>query len=179
MTKPNSKMLQSQEHYCGEEGRGGVNEARPGAAQTLTKMFTLTKEITPWDWGPEVDKEFGDIKKRFTQHQALHPFDPDKPTRLVTDAARLHGLGFALLQMTEAAVPAMGSRKPIPEKWHMIKCGSITLLDCQRRYATCEIEALAIMWAIKKCRYFLEGLPYFEVYTDHKTVESMFKHPNP
>ena len=31
------------------------------------------------------------------------------------------------------------------------------------------------MWAIKKCRYFLEGLPHFEVYTDHKPLESMYK----
>ena len=57
----------------------------------------------------------------------------------------------------------------------MIKCGSVTLSDCQRRYATCEIESLAIMWAIKKCRYFLEGLPHFEVWTDHKLLESMYK----
>ena len=77
-----------------------------------------------------MDKEFEDAKKRFTQHQALHPFDPDKPTRLVTDAARLHRLGFALMQMMEAAVPARGPIKSIPEKWHMIKCGSITLTDC-------------------------------------------------
>ena len=41
--------------------------------------------------------------------------------------------------------------------------------------ATCEIEELTIMQAIKKCRYFLEGLPHFEVYTDHRPLESMYK----
>ena len=30
------------------------------------------------------------------------------------------------------------------EVWHLVKCGSVSLTDCQCRYATCELECLAI-----------------------------------
>ena len=42
-----------------------------------------------FDWTMDVNKKFKAAKERFTQHQLLHPFDPKKCTRLVTDAARL------------------------------------------------------------------------------------------
>ena len=57
----------------------------------------------------------------------------------------------------------------------MIKCGSASLTDGQRRYATCELEAMAITWACKKCRYYLEGNQLFTILTDHKPLEAMFK----
>ena len=123
----------------------------------------------------EVDKEFEEAKKRFAQEQELYPFDPEKRTQLVTDASRLFGLGYALIQETDKEIPATTNSPKRKARWHMIKCGSVTLSDCQRRYATYKIKSLAIMWAIKKCRYFLEGLPHFEVWTDHKPLESMYK----
>ena len=159
--------------FCGLARQ--ISDYNPDLSQSLTRMFKLLKKETPFVWDPEVDKEFEDAKKRFTQHQALHPFDPKKRTQLVTDASRLFGLGYALMQETEKEVPAMGGNPKKKAKWHMIKCGSVTLTDCQRRYATCELESLAICWAIKKCRYFLEGLPFFEVWTDHKPLESLYK----
>ena len=48
-----------------------IGDYNPDLSQSLTRMFTLTKDITPWDLGPEVDKEFEVAKKRFTQHQVL------------------------------------------------------------------------------------------------------------
>ena len=50
--------------------------------------------------------------------------DPNLPTYLITDASRLHGLGFALLQL-EAT-----------NKFRLIQCGSKSLNDTQRNYAT-------------------------------------------
>jgi hypothetical protein len=89
-----------------------------------------------WDWNEEVDKQFEDSKKRLSMGQALHPFDPNLPTQLLTDASRLNGLGFALMQMVEPFKPARspGNDKDhdVKEKWHMVKCGSVSLTDCQR-----------------------------------------------
>ena len=83
------------------------------------------------------------------------------------------------MQMVE---PARLARSPgndtdhdTKEKWHLIKCGSASLTDCQRRYATCELEAMAITWACKKCQYYLEGNQLFTILTDHKPLEAMFK----
>ena len=80
--------------------------------------------------------------------QEIHPFDVKLPTMLLTDASRLNGLGFALMQKIshkkKANSPGNDTDKDVKEKWHMIKCGSVSLTDCQQRYATCELEALAI-----------------------------------
>ena len=73
-----------------------------------------------------------------------------------------------------ANTPENPTNFDIPEKWHLIKCGSVSLTDCQRRYATCELEALGIMWACKKSRYYLEGHNGFKILTDHKPLVSMF-----
>ena len=140
--------------FCGLARQ--ISDYNPDLSQSLTRMFRLLKKETPFIWDEEVDKEFEEAKKGFTQAQELHPFDPDKRIQLVTDASRLFGLGYALMQETEKEIPATASSPKRKARWHMIKCGSVTLSDCQRRYATCEIESLAIMWAIKKCRYFLE-----------------------
>ena len=67
---------------------------------------------------------------------------------LLTDASRLNGLGFALMQKISpkfpANTPGNDTNVDQKEKWHIIKCGSVSLTDCQRRYAACELEALSI-----------------------------------
>ena len=92
----------------------------------------------------------------------VRPFDPALPSFLVTDASRLHGLGYALLQKEPD-----GSQR-------LIKCGSCSLTPTQNNYATIELECLAIVWAVRKCRYYLHGLPLFTVVTDHKPLVGIF-----
>ena len=70
----------------------------------------------------------------------------------MTDASRLYGLGYAMLQQ------------------RLIKCGCCSLTTTQNNYATIELECLAIVWAIRKCRYYLHGLQTFTVVTDHKPL---------
>ncbi|XP_059096765.1 uncharacterized protein K02A2.6-like [Tigriopus californicus] len=48
------------------------------------------------------------------------------------------------------------------------------LKDAETRYAIVELEALAIYWAIRKCRMFLAGLNHFTVITDHKPLKPIF-----
>ena len=45
--------------------------------------------------------------------------------------------------------------------WRMIQAGSRFLSDAETRYATIELEALAVAWAIKKCHLFLADLQWF------------------
>ena len=42
------------------------------------------------------------------------------------------------------------------------------LTPTQQRYATIELECMAIQWVIKKYEYYLRGLPTFDVLTDHR-----------
>ena len=90
-------------------------------------------------------------------------FDPNFPTMLLTDASRLNGLGYALLQKENDA------------KLCLITCGSCSLSETQNRYATIELECLAIQYAISKCRFYLLGLPTFEIITDHEPLLGIFE----
>ena len=92
----------------------------------------------------------------------VKPFDPTLDTFLVTDASRLYGLGYALLQ------------RHTDNSQRLIKCGSCSLTSTQNNYATIELECLAIVWAVTKCKYYLHGLQHFTVVTDHKPLVGIF-----
>ena len=94
----------------------------------------------------------------------LQPFDPNIKTVVLTDASRLQGIGFALVQVYK-------------DRLAPIQCGSASLSPTQSRYSTVELECLAIVNAINKCSYNLGGIPRFEVWTDHRpTVGAFDKH---
>ena len=116
-----------------------------------------------WTWLPEHEETFEKMKKTLTSKTMVKPFEEGLQTILMTDASRLFGLGFCLVQLQ-------------PDKsYSMIQCGSTSLTDAQGRYATIELELLAIQWAIQKCEYFLRGMPTFDVWTDHRPLVGFFK----
>ena len=96
----------------------------------------MLKTNVPWDWSEEVDQEFRNAKSRLSKGQEIHPFDVNLPTMLLKDASRLNGLGFALMQMVspekKANTPENTTNEDIKARWHMIKCGSVSLTDCQQ-----------------------------------------------
>ncbi|KAG1651825.1 hypothetical protein GQR58_026731 [Nymphon striatum] len=57
----------------------------------------------------------------------------------------------------------------------LISCGSCSLTPAQSRYATIELECLAVQWAISKCDFWLRGMPHFTVITDHRPLVGIFK----
>ena len=56
----------------------------------------------------------------------------------------------------------------------IITCGSKSFTPSQQRYATIELECLAIIWAVQKCEFYLKGLPDFTVATDHRPLVGTF-----
>ena len=93
----------------------------------------------------------------------MKPFDESKETLMLTDASRLYGLGFALIQKTS-------NRQSIS----LIQCESCSLSETQQIYVTIELECLAIKWAVNKCDFYLCGLPAFTVLTDHRPLVGIF-----
>ena len=108
-------------------------------------------------WTSNHTVAFKEVKDILLSPAVLKTFDLHAETVLQTDASRKNGLGFALMQKQG-------------EKWCLIQCGSRFLSDTETRYATIELECLAIAWATKKCRLFLAGLPHFKVMTDHRPL---------
>merc|ERR1712055_670890 len=76
---------------------------------------------------------------------------------LQTDASRLNGLGFVLLQKHR-------------DGWRLVKCGSRFLSETESRYATIEQEMLAVTWTTKKCDIYLRGAQHYDVITDHRPL---------
>ena len=94
-------------------------------------------------------------------------FDLNKKTCVATDWSK-QGIGFVLLQKTcpcEADSPICCS-----DGWVVTFCGSRFTTGPETRYASVEGEALAVCWALEKCRYFILGCPDLIVTTDHKPL---------
>lgn len=127
-------------------------------SELLSALRPLLSSKNEFRWEEEHQRAFEAAKTALTSVPALAFFDPSRPTSLSTDASRLQGLGFVLSQAQRDGT------------WRVIQAGSRFLTPAETRYATIELEATAVAWAIKKCRLFLSGLPTYQVITDHKPL---------
>ena len=134
----------------------------PDLTHMTIGMRHLLKKNSVYNWLPDHQQEFEKVKRLLTSDLLVKPFDPTLPTELLTDASRLHGLGFMLWQRSSDGSP------------RIIHCGSVSLTDAQRNYAVVELELLAVQWAIQKCRYYLKGMKNFTVITDHRPLLGIF-----
>ena len=133
----------------------------PDLAHMTSTIRPLLKKGTAWNWLPEHQKAFENIKEILTSDMIILPFDPNLDTILLTDASRLHGMGFALVQIKKGNM-------------RLIQCASSSLTPTHQRYVVCELECMAVQWAIKKSDFYLRGLPHFEIWTDHKPLVGVF-----
>lgn len=123
-------------------------------ASTLRTLLSTKNDYT---WTTNHEESFNELKQLLTSPPILKQFDPTLETDLQTDASRIHGLGFALLQKHN-------------DRWHLVQCGSRVLSSAESRYAMVELELLAVTWALQKCRLYLLGLPFFKISVDHKPL---------
>ena len=137
----------------------------PDLASVTSPLRELLKKDVAFTWLEDQDRVFNDTKAKLTKSLSLQTFDPNLPTYLVTDASRLHGLGFALIQSRQGP--------KFPER--LIQCGSRCLSSCERNYATVELECLAMAWGMAKCDFFLRGMPHFSIVTDHRPLLGIFE----
>ena len=126
-------------------------------AAAAVPLRPLLRPAYKFMWTPDHQLAFDTVKKALASTPILQFFDPSRPTLLQTDASRLNGLGYALLQKDESDV------------WRLIQCGSRFLADAESRYSTIELELLAVTWSMWKCSYFLMGIS-FGLVTDHRPL---------
>jgi hypothetical protein len=134
----------------------------PDLAQNTNALRSLLKKDNAFIWREEHDEEVAKVKEILTAPGILKPFDPTLPTEILTDAARIHGMGFILLQREGDGSP------------RLITCGSTSMTGAQTRYAVIETEMLALTWAIEKCEFYLKGIKSFKAVTDHKPLVGIF-----
>ena len=107
-------------------------------AQILAPLKPLLKKGTMFQWLPEHESAFAEAKQHLSSAKTLAYYSPSRPTRLISDASRLYGLGFVLKQQQEDG------------QWKPVQAGSRFITPAESRYAMCELELLGIAWAAKK-----------------------------
>jgi hypothetical protein len=122
----------------------------------------LLKKDVDFMWLQPHQEAFELIRQILVSPLVVKPFDPKLNTELLTDASRLKGLGYALIQRETDGMP------------RLIQCNSKYLTSAERGYAVIEIEGLAIQHAIEDCRFYLLGNK-FMVFTDHRPLKGTFQ----
>ena len=114
----------------------------------------LFKDKMLFNWGPECQAAFKQMKKKIVRAPILAYYNLKKETILQTDASS-KGLGACLLQ----------DQKPI----YFV---SKALTETQRGYVAIEIEYLAVAWVMEKFHHFLYA-SHFILETDQKPLEAI------
>ena len=143
----------------------------PDLSQSTVLMRELLKKDTVYQWTPEIQKEFDDVKEILTSDMIVKPFDPQLETQLLTDASKTKGLGYILMQWENE------NDENGKQKRRIIQCGSFALTPTQRNYAVIELEFLAMVRAIEKCQFYLLGMNKFTVITDHRPIKGIMDKP--
>ena len=114
----------------------------------------LSKDKVPFNWGPEHQGAFKQMKREIARAPTLAYYNPRKQTVLQTDAS-IKGLGACLLQDKK-----------------LVYFASKALTEAQKGYVAIEIESLAVAWAMEKFHYFLYA-SHLILETDQKPLEAI------
>ncbi len=140
------------------EQLAGFSKDVAGLMQPLRPLLSMKNDFI---WTTDHDKAFKDVKKALVSPPILATFDPNRPTMLLTDAAKTKGLGYALLQQDN------------DNQWRLIDANSRFVSDTESRYAMVELELLGVVWAMRKCHNYLFGLRHFDLIVDHLPLVSI------
>ena len=127
-------------------------------SKLATPLHALTRKEAIFDWGETQQNALTQIKNSVGKAPVLRHYDPALPITVETDASD-YALG-AILSQEENGVTrpvAFASRKMLP---------------AELNYPVHDKEFLAIFYAFKEWRQYLEGAQVqIQVYSDHRSLE--------
>ena len=106
-------------------------------SEIVEPIRELAKDKVPFNWDPEHQSAFTQMKKEMASAPLLAYYNPKKQTILQTDA-NMKGLGACLLQ----------EEKPV-------YFASKAITAAQWGYVSIEFESLAFAWEMEKFHHFL------------------------
>ncbi len=112
------------------------------------------------DWEEKQEEAFELLKEKLINSPVLIYPDFEKEFILYTDASNI-ALGAVLHQVGD------------DNKEHVIAYENKTLNKSEQNYSTTELECLAVVWAVEKFDYYLEGNK-FKIITDHIALKWLF-----
>ena len=132
----------------------------PDFAHTVEPLVELTRKNSKFFWSAQHQQAFDSLKKSLASDQVMAHPRPNQEYLLFTDACD-YAVGAILCQKDD-----QGIERPIVYL-------SKQLSQTQRRWATIEKEAYAVVYALKQLRPYLWGAKY-RTMTDHKPLTSLF-----
>jgi transposase InsO family protein len=148
---------------------GVVNFLRdfvPNFAVVTKPLARLTSSRQHFEWTPEAQSAFDNIRSAILKAPILYHMRPDLRTILRTDASSL-GVGAVLLQ-----VDSEGKECPV--------CYVSQAFDeVKGRWSTIEQELYAVFFAVTRLSPYLLGLPEFTIQTDHRNLCHLDKAQTP
>ena len=119
--------------------------------------LTKKKESNKVNWIPICETAFANLKSYLSSEPILKAPNFKKHFLLQTDASN-KGISAVLSQLDDQL------------REHPVVFLSRQLKPNEKNYSVSELECLAIVWAVKKLRYYLQGRR-FTVITDHKALQ--------
>ena len=124
----------------------------------------LLHKSREWKWEEAQQEAFETLKRALVMAPVLARPDFSKPFVVQCDASNF-AIGAVLTQQGE-------------DGEHPIVYINRVLSPAEKNYSTTEKECLAMLWAIKKLRRYLEGYQ-FTVITDHSALKWLYKLKEP
>ena len=115
----------------------------PDFSHLTFEMGKLLSTKNDFLWLDIHEPEFQKLKTILTSDLLVKTFDPNLDTILLTNASRLNGLGYTLLQKEKS------------NTLRLVTCGSCSLNETQNRFATIKLECLAflnVVFTYKACQ---------------------------
>ena len=114
----------------------------PDYAKIAEPLTELTRKHVRMEWNPDRQAAFDQLKQELVSNRVMAPPRTDRPYKLYTDACD-YAVGAILVQEDDKGVE------------RVIQYISHALSSPQRRWATIEKEAYAVVYAIEKLRTYL------------------------
>ena len=128
----------------------------------LKPLYTLLHDDVKFQWTPELEKIFQDVKNAMTADTEL-TIPNTKHSFFITVDASLVGLGAVLFQMNET------------NKRKFISYNSRILNTQEQKLSTLDRELLAIVYALQIYEVLIFGSPHpIYIFTDHKPLLHCF-----
>ncbi|PIO71460.1 hypothetical protein TELCIR_06644 [Teladorsagia circumcincta] len=134
------------------------------------KFLSLTSQKAVWSWQKEHEEAFERVKAMIVSAPVLKQ----------PDVASARSGSRAFLICTDASTQGLGavlSQEGEDKQIHPIFFASKSLSKAERRYHMTDLEALAVVFAVRRFHMFIYGLPAV-VMTDHQPLTALFKRSN-
>ena len=132
-----------------------LGRSAPHLATVSAPLRDVCKTNVPYDWGPENDAAFSNLKKAISSNEVLRYYDSTKPLVIQVNASQ-RGLVAALLQAND-----------------LIAFASKSLTETESRHSNIEREMLGIMFGLERFHQYVYGR-HVEVHMDHKPLEFIY-----